>query len=237
MAEVTSTPHDPDKTRPRLLDLFCGAGGAAAGYHRAGFDVVGVDIKPQPNYPFKFVHDDALEVLADPRCLQEFDAIHASPPCQHYAEITAVRGRKDNHLDLIGPTRERLVPTGLPYVIENVPGARRKLRHPVMLCGSALGLPLKRHRYFETNFSLMSPGCAHGMHRKRYRIRQHGREMDTAFCYVFGGGQAGQPVTAWREAMDIGWMTVDELSQAIPPAYTEHIGHYLMAELNARAAA
>ena len=215
----------------RILDLFCGAGGAGMGYHRAGLDVVGVDIKPQPRYPFEFHQADAVGFSPD-----GYDAIHASPPCQHYASITAVRGRQGDHADLIAATRDLLIASGLPYVIENVPDARPKLRDPTMLCGSALGLPLKRHRYFETSFALMSPGCAHGMHRKRYRIRQHGREMDTAFCYVFGGGQAGQPVATWREAMDIDWMTVDELSQAIPPAYTEWIGHYLMASLTAEAA-
>jgi DNA (cytosine-5)-methyltransferase 1 len=223
----------------RLLDLYCGAGGAAMGYHRAGFEIVGVDIKPQPHYPFEFIQADARDFYIQSRrfYVNGFDAIHASPPCQHYASITSVRGSQSDHADLIGPTRDLLIASGLPYVIENIPDARPKLRHPVMLCGSAFGLPLKRHRYFETSFALMSPGCAHGMHRKRYRIRQHGKEMDTAFCYVFGGGQAGQPVATWREAMDIDWMTVDELSQAIPPAYTEHIGHYLMAEINARAAA
>jgi DNA (cytosine-5)-methyltransferase 1 len=220
--------------RPRLLDLFSGAGGAAVGYHRAGFDVVGVDVAAQPRYPFEFHRADALAFPLD-----GFDAIHASPPCQHFASITSVRGSQGNHPDLIAATRARLIAAGCPYVIENVPDARSSLREPVMLCGSAFGLPLKRHRYFESSVWMMSPGCAHGMHRKRYRIRQHGREMDTAFCYVFGGGQAGQPVAAWREAMGIDWMTVDELSQAIPPAYTEHIGGYLLTAVNgdARAAA
>jgi DNA (cytosine-5)-methyltransferase 1 len=235
--------------RPRLLDLFCGAGGCSEGYRRAGFDVVGVDLHPQPHYPFDFVQGDALEFLDrmiaggtfEWKGQGLFDAVHASPPCQHYASITGVRGDRDDHADLIEPVRERLLAWGakwregqLPYVIENVPDARDKLREPTMLCGSAFGLPLKRHRYFESNVTLMSPGCAHGMHDpKRYRIRQHGKEMNTAFCYVFGGGQAGQPVATWREAMDIDWMTVDELSQAIPPAYTEHVGGYLLAACQA----
>jgi len=219
--------------RPRLLDLFCGAGGAAAGYARAGFDIVGVDHKPQPRYPFEFVQEDAIEALRMPLRVR-FDAIHASPPCQRYSMISVVYGAASKHPDLIAQTRTLLRETGLPYVIENVVGA--PLENPITICGSSLGLPLKRHRLFESNISLMAPSCAHGMHRKRYKIRQHGRELETAFCYVFGGGQAGQPVATWREAMEIDWMTVDELSQAIPPAYTELIGHQLLDAIRVKAA-
>lgn len=219
-------------TRPRLLDLFSGAGGSARGYQLAGFHVTGVDIKPQPRYAGdKFVQADALTFPLD-----GFDAIHASPPCQFHAGLTNVRGSQDNHANLIPQTRQRLQCAGVPYVIENVMEARAYLRDPVMLCGSAFGLALKRHRLFETTFPLMSPGCAHGAHPKKYRIRQHGREIVTAFCYVFGGGQAGQPVATWREAMGIDWMTVDELSQAIPPAYTEFIGQFLLAQIPGAAA-
>jgi DNA (cytosine-5)-methyltransferase 1 len=218
-------------SRPRLLDLFCGAGGAAMGYHQAGFDVVGVDIRPQPRYPFEFHQADALEFP-----LEGFDAIHASPPCQGHAGITNVRGSQADHPKLIAPTRERLQAAGAPYVLENIMEARAYLLDPVMLCGSAFGLPLKRHRLFEATFPFLSPGCAHGAHAKKYRIRQHGREIDTAFCYVFGGGQAGQPVASWREAMGIDWMTVDELSQAIPPAYTRFVGEQLLAAIVIRAA-
>lgn len=218
----------------KLLDAFCGAGGCTKGYQRAGFYVVGVDVKPQPNYcGDEFYEADALSILrGDPYiAVEEFDAIHASPPCQRYSHISAVYGAAGSHPDLVAETRGLLKATGLPYVIENVIGA--PLENPTMLCGSAFGLPLRRHRLFEANFPMMSPGCAHGMHDpRRYRIRQHGREMDTAFCYVFGGGQAGQNVASWREAMDIDWMTVDELSQAIPPAYTEHVGGYLLTHLN-----
>lgn len=216
--------------RSRLLDLFCGAGGAGMGYHLAGFEVVGVDIEPQPRYPFEFHQADALTFPLD-----GFDAIHASPTCQFHAKITNVRGSQANHENLIPPIRERLKATSVPWVIENVMDARPWLQDPIMLCGSAFGLPLKRHRLFESTVPLMSPGCAHGAHRKQYRIRQHGREIDTAFCYVFGGGQAGQPVASWRAAMGIDWMTVDELSQAIPPAYTSFIGQFLMAALEAAA--
>src|SRR5581483_2394046 len=154
--------------RPRLLDLFCGAGGAAMGYHRAGFDVVGVDIRPQPNYPFEFIRDDALEYLhwlvagsGGPCWLEDFAAIHASPPCQHYANVTRWRVAQSEHPDLIAPTRGPLQATGLPWVIENV--RTRELRADFMLCGTALGLPVRRHRYFETNWSglVMSTPCQH----------------------------------------------------------------------------
>jgi DNA (cytosine-5)-methyltransferase 1 len=218
-------------TRPRLLDLFCGAGGAARGYYQAGFEVVGVDLAEQPRYPFEFHQADALTFP-----LEGFDAIHASPTCQWHSKITNVRGSQANHENLIPPTRGRLEAAGVPWIIENVMDARPWLRDPVMLCGSAFGLPIKRHRLFESPLALMSPGCAHGAHdKRRYRVRQHGKEYDTAWCYVFGGGQAGQPVASWREAMGIDWMTVDELSQAIPPAYTSHLGQFLLAALGAAA--
>src|SRR5512139_314282 len=147
---------------PRILDLFCGAGGAAVGYHRAGFDVVGVDINPQPNYPFEFVQADALWALQQLQVgslldyhLSDFDAIHASPPCQRYSTATKRNGTELEHPDLIGPTRELLQATGLPYVIENVVGA--PLRDSILLCGSwfalgADGYRLKRHRLFETSW-------------------------------------------------------------------------------------
>jgi DNA (cytosine-5)-methyltransferase 1 len=153
-----------DGVRPRLLDLFCGAGGAAVGYHRPGFDVVGVDIKPQSNYPFEFHQADALEFP-----LEGFNAIHASPPCQGYSQLAAMHPGREYPL-LIEPTRELLLSTGLPYVIENVEGAPLP-RHPQLdgtwgfwLCGSMFGLGvtrgfLRRHRLFETNFPVVQPQC------------------------------------------------------------------------------
>lgn len=208
--------------RPRLLDLFCGAGGAAVGYHRAGFDVVGVDIRPQPNYPFRFMQGDALTWLwSDSPNYWKFDAIHASPPCQHYANVTAWRGNQNDHPDLIGPTRELLEQTGLPWVIENVGEA--PLEHPFMLCGTALGLRVRRHRYFETNwidytesFGWSEP-CRH-------------RHDD----YAFDHG-AKQPESIYRDAMGVEWMTVEESREAIPPAYTEFVGHQLLAHLKVAA--
>ena len=152
--------------RPRLLDLFCGAGGAAMGYHRAGFEVVGVDHLPQPNYPFEFVQNDALMVMSFHPWwdVEPFDAIHASPPCQAYSSLRAMPNVGD-HPDLIGPTRALLQRAGLPYVIENVVGA--PLLNPVRICGAGLGLgtdthDLARHRLFECSFAVMVPPCAHG---------------------------------------------------------------------------
>ena len=190
------------------------------GYHRAGFDVVGVDIRPQRRYPFEFHQADAMTFP-----LGVFAAVHASPPCQEASKLRRSLWPGREHADLIPAIRARLIASGLPYVIENVPGA--VLFDPVTVCGSSVGLPVRRHRLFESNIPLMVPPCAHGMWPPRYRIRQHGREFDTAVCYVFGGGPAGQPVAARREAMGIDWMTRDELSQAIPPAFTEVIGGFL----------
>ena len=216
--------------RFRILDLFCGAGGAAVGYHRAGFEVVGVDIAPQPNYPFEHYQADAVRWLrawADGEfwyVQNTFDAIHASPPCQAFTSLKGMHNAKQ-HDDLLTPTRELLKATGLPYVIENVEGA--PMRNPVMLCGSAFGLEaegarLQRHRLFETNFPLLSPGCAHGRASRVIGVYGgHGRDRRRKV------NTQDFSTDARREAMGIDWMTGAELSQAIPPAYTEHIGTYL----------
>lgn len=209
----------------RILDLFSGAGGCAMGYHRAGFDVVGVDLHPQPNYPFEFIQADALEFMQrmvaggtwEWKGLGLFDAIHASPPCQHYAGSTAWRGDRSKHPDMIGPVRDLLDQAGLPYVIENVPDARRHLHNPVRLCGSMFGLPIRRHRYFETNWPmpiLVAP-CTH-------------RDDDLAFEH--------KGERAYADAMGCGWMTSVEARQAIPPAYTELIGHQLAQHVRSAAA-
>ncbi len=235
-------------SKPRLLDLFCGAGGAAMGYHRAGFDVVGVDIKPQPHYPFEFVQAEALAFHSD--SLQRwgvapyFAAIHASPPCQRYSDLAYRNGNADEHPDLIGPTRELFDATGLPYVIENVEGA--PLEDPVTICGSALGLGvvvpflgryrLRRHRLFESNLRIQgSPCCC---------------DDDRPVIDVSGGGPTHAPRTDGkggrtykgtadeaRAAMGIDWMTKAELNEAIPPAYTELIGRQLLAHIRSEVAA
>jgi DNA (cytosine-5)-methyltransferase 1 len=217
--------------RPRLLDLFCGAGGAAMGYHRAGFEVVGVDHKLQPNWPFvELWITDALDFLTtlDP-FHPRFDAIHASPPCQAYSQVTP-NHRYDEHPDLIGEVRELLRDTGLPYVIENVVGA--PLRNPYMLCGSAWpDLHVLRHRLFECNFPVMTPHCNHFGRPNRYKVYEHGEWYETPWAQVYGSG-GGKAREHWPEAMGIDWMTDEEIVEAIPPAYTEHIGGYLLEEVN-----
>jgi hypothetical protein len=215
-------------SRPRLLDLFCGAGGAAMGYCRAGFDVVGVDIAPQPDYPFEFVRADAIEFTwwVD----GEFDAIHASPPCQASSAATKgnrARGRVDDHVDLIPDTRIALAVTGLPYVIENVQGSA--LRRDLTLCGEMFGLRVIRHRYFELGGWSM-PQSPHVPHRGRVSGWRHGVHYDGPYLAVYGDGGGKATVEECREGLGIDWSwDRAQLVEAIPPAYTEHIGRQLLA--------
>jgi DNA (cytosine-5)-methyltransferase 1 len=223
-------------SRPRLLDLFCKAGGAAMGYYRAGFDVVGVDIRPQPRYPFEFHQADALTFPLD-----GFDAIHASPPCQRYSSSSAAnrnaqprlfvtRGahRAKEYPDLLGPTRERLVASGLPWVIENVPGA--PMTAHVVLCGCMFdGLGVYRERWFETNPVLYGLSLMHRHAETRICVAGNG----TSSWYRQKTGIKNRSVDAIRAAMGIDWMSRSELAQAIPPAYTEYIGRRLLAALEA----
>ena len=207
----------------RLLDLFCGAGGAAMGYHRAGFDVVGVDIAPQPNYPFEFHRADAMTYP-----LESFDAVHASPPCQSYSRMSQSRaGLADTYPRLVGPVRERLAEYGAPYVIENVRGS--DVRPDVVLCGAMFGLALYRHRLFESNVALWQ--YAHLRHRVRASRAGH---YEPGTIISVAGNCA--PVKMAREAMGIDWTTRRELAEAIPPAYTEFLGEQL-ADAVTRAAA
>jgi len=223
----------------RLLDLYCGAGGCAVGYARAGFDVVGVDIEPQPDYPFAFIQADALSLIG----CGKFDAIHASPPCQAHTAMRTMWNAGE-HRNLILETRSLLRATGLPYVIENVLGARAELDHPVEICGASVGLrsathDLARHRLFETNWPLMVPPCAHGsrpvvgFYGDRVRDRRR----------IGGSSDRGKDIgisladkrRLANEAMGIDWMqTWKGISQAVPPAYTEHIGYYLIIEIERR---
>lgn len=210
-------------SRPRILDLFCGAGGAAMGYHRAGFDVVGVDIAPQPHYPFEFHQADAMTFSLD-----GFDAIHASPPCQHASAMTKCRpGLAATYPNLIPATRERLATTGLPYVIENVVGAA--LVNPLLLCGSMFGLDLHRHRLFESNVPL--PLMLHGGHDRPTSPAGHWRPG----TIISVSGNCS-PIAEARRVMGIDWMNRNELSEAIPPAYTEFIGRQLMAHITDKTA-
>jgi hypothetical protein len=212
-------------TRPRLLDLFCGAGGAAMGYFEAGFDVVGVDIRLQPHYPFTFYQADALMYPLD-----GYDAIHASPPCQAYSMITRNFGTADRHPKLIEPTRNRLASTSVPWVIENVPGA--PLRADYQLCGCMFGLEgLRRERWFETSWQGFAMAPSHDHHIPAITITGHGM---TAFSRAKWGRELTPDEK--RRAMGVDWyMNTWELAEAIPPAYTQFIGEQLLQHLGAAA--
>ena len=200
--------------QPRLLDLFCGAGGASMGYHRAGFDIVGVDIKPQPHYPFTFVQADALEFLAGAN-LASVAAIHASPPCQDHTRQYVEHEHGTGWM--LAAARELLATTGRTWIIENVPGA--PMRVDYKLCGCMFGLPrLKRERWFETSWqgmALRAP-CYH----PEPSISVTGHGTPTGTWKVYGS----VPLSEMQAIMGIDWMTRSELVQAIPPAYTEYIG-------------
>lgn len=206
----------------RILDTFCGAGGAGMGYHLVGFEVVGVDIAPQKHYPFEFHQADALEYIAEHG--QEFDAIHASPPCQGYSEETK-KIYRGNHQKLIEPVRELIRRVNKPYVIENVDGARFELENPFVLCGSMFGLKIWRHRWFECPwmFALM-PACNHGFIPV----------LITGTTRRKGVRRQDPPVALRRKAIGIDWMVISELDEAIPPAYTRFIGEQLRDYLDAR---
>ena len=210
--------------RPRLLDLFCGAGGAAMGYHLAGFEVVGVDIRPQPRFPFAFHQADALAFPLD-----GFDAIHASPPCQRFSAMTSCRpGLAGEYPDYVAAVRSALRATGLPYVIENVPGA--PLENPVTLCGRMFGLRLYRHRLFESNVPLVAPPHPeHVIPASKAGHWKPGTIMSVAGHFA--------PVSEGRAAMGITWMNRDEMGEAIPPAYTLWVGAHLMQHIKQSEAA
>lgn len=206
---------------PKLLDLFCGGGGCARGYADAGFEIVGVDINPQPHYPYTFVQADALEYL-DRASLSQFDVIHASPPCQHYTVMLSNNPQmRDKHPDLIPIVRTKLQDLDLPYVIENVAGS--PLIKSIMLCGGMFGLRTYRHRYFESNIFLFQPH-----HFKHKAKAAHCSTIPRPDEFWSIAGKFGQKDQAQR-AMGIDWMKdVKEIANAIPPAYTHYIGLQLI---------
>lgn len=209
--------------RRMLLDLYCDSGGATRGYQEAGFYVVGVDIRPQPRYVGDEFHQgDAIEFLLEHG--EEFDAIHASCPCQRYSLAQRINRRE--HPDLIDPTRAALEATGRPWVIENVPGA--PLRDPVELCGAMFGLRTYRHRLFEAGGGFALDAPAHPAHTAR--TAKMGRPVGPGeFMHIVGNFSN---VALAREVMGMPWATRDELREAIPVAYTRHVGNRLMAQLS-----
>ena len=223
----------------KVLDLFCGAGGCSVGYRRAGFtDITGVDLAPMPRYPFDFVQGDALEYVRAHG--HEYDFIHASPVCKGYSVANNIHGRSDHPLD-IPMVRAALQATGKPYAIENVPGAAKDMASPVVVCGLALGCNVKRHRLFESNLLLSGTDCPPGHPGDWLLVFGHttltrGKTVGRAK----GGGPSIRRkhvgVERGREAMGIDWMTRDELSQAIPPAYTEFVGSQVLLHLEGKAA-
>ncbi len=215
----------------RMLDLFAGSGGSAQGYAQAGFEVVGVDLAPMPRYPYEFHVADALTFP-----LAGFDCYHASPVCQGYTELNSTG--KEHHAKLIPAIRERLQATGKPFIIENVDGARSELPGSITLCGSMFGLGVQRHRLFESNVLLFAPGhCRHG----KGCISVHGHSIwDSSLRGTTRKDGRVRPgivsFEAGCEAMQINWMTQEELTQAIPPAYTYELGRQLLAYLESEAA-
>ena len=215
--------------RPLLLDLFCCAGGAAKGYDDVGFDVFGVDVVEQPNYPYPMMVADATALPS--AVFDQFDAVHASPPCQAYSDLAARNGNADEWPQLIEPVRDMLKATDKPYVIENVDGA--PLRDYVVLCGTMFHeLRVLRHRLFESNFNIFTPPhrphpLCHTLDKRKAHYGKTDEWED--FVSVNGGGNCS--VAAARDAMGIPWMTKKEINEAIPPAYTRWIGEQLKREV------
>ena len=200
-------------TRPRALDLFCCAGGASAGLVAAGFDVVGVDLEPQPEYPYSFVQADALTFD-----LTGFDFVWASPKCQAFTAYKRRPGHVREVENQIPEVRAKLRASGIPHVIENIPGA--PLEHPFILCGSMFGLDVRRHRQFEATFPVLVPPCNHAAQTPRFACATN---RTNKRCTVEVGVYR-IPLAVQRAAMGISWMSLPTLSQAIPPAYAELIG-------------
>jgi DNA (cytosine-5)-methyltransferase 1 len=206
----------------KLLDLFCGVGGASVGYAQAGFEVHGVDLKHGKRYPFTYLRADVLEILKDKEFINQFDVIHASPPCQTHSitqHLRKAQGKSTKKLDLIPETRAALIASGKPYIIENVPGS--PLINPIQLCGSSFGLKVRRHRLFESNLSLLGSEC---LHKEQGRpVGVYGSLRDD----IPHGGKTADSIDQAREAMGISWAIWSELVEAIPPLYTLYLGNQI----------
>ena len=203
----------------KLLDLFCGVGGASAGYAAAGFDVTGIDIKHGKRYPYTYIKGDVLEYLKDYDFLRSFDVIHASPPCQTHSitqHLRNAQGKTTSKLDLIPETRAALIASGKPYIIENVPGS--PLINPIQLCGSAFDIKVRRHRLFESNMRLEGSKCDHKAQGRPIGV--YGSLNDE----IPQGGKTATNINEARQAMGIDWGIWTELVEAIPPAYTKYLG-------------
>lgn len=224
---------------PKLLDLFCGGGGASMGYYEAGYEVTGVDLKAQPAYPFTFIQKDAMEVLADLEFLNQFDVIHASPPCQVFTRarhLMKAQGNTTDKPDLVEAVRAALIAWGGVYVIENVPDAPMD---GITLCGSSFGLKVRRHRIFESNVKLEALPHDHKAQGKPVGVygsmgdQPQGEDKATG-KYVYGGTVAKTLAEA-QAAMGIHWLKWAQLKESIPPAYTNYIGRKLSTEVIHRA--
>ena len=206
----------------KLLDLYCGVGGASVGYANAGFEVFGVDLKHGKRYPFTYLRADVLDILRDENYIDQFDVIHASPPCQTHSitkHLRNAQGNSTSKLDLIPETREALIASGKPYIIENVPGS--PLINPIQLCGSSFGLKVRRHRLFESNMPLVGSKCDHKAQGRPIGVygamgdKPQGLDKVTG-KYVYGG-QVASNIDEARDAMGINWAIWSELVEAIPP--------------------
>ena len=203
----------------KLLDLYCGVGGASAGYAAAGFEVTGIDLKHGKRYPYTYIKGDVLQYLKDFDFLQSFDVIHASPPCQTHSitqHLRNAQGKTTSKVDLIPQTRAALIASGKPYIIENVPGS--PLVNPIQLCGSAFNLKVRRHRLFESNMSLKGSICNHKAQGRPVGV--YGSLKDE----IPKGGKTAISIDEARVAMGISWAIWTELVEAIPPAYTKYLG-------------